>query len=59
MRKTRSVREPKRTLDLETDNPDLADELLKAANGPFTPYSSDEMRVIGKRIIDHTQNEEE
>ena len=38
-------------LDLETDNPELEAELLKAANGPFTPYSSEEMRSIGERII--------
>jgi len=38
-------------LDLETDNPELEAELLKAVDGPFTPYSSEEMRSIGKRII--------
>ena len=38
-------------LDLETDNPELAAELLKAIDGPFTPYSSEEMRSIGERII--------
>jgi hypothetical protein len=38
-------------LDLETDNPDLEAELLKAIDGPFTPYSSEEMRSIGERII--------
>jgi hypothetical protein len=38
-------------LDLETDNPELEAELLKAVDGPFTPYSSKEMRSIGKRII--------
>src|SRR5271170_5702569 len=38
-------------LDLETDNPELEAELLKAIDGPFTPYSSDEMRSIGERII--------
>jgi hypothetical protein len=38
-------------LDLETDNPELETELLKAIDGPFTPYSSKEMRSIGERII--------
>ena len=38
-------------LDLETDNPELEAELLKGLEGPFTPYSSQEMRSIGERII--------
>ena len=38
-------------LDLETDNPELEAELLKAVNGPFTPYSSEETRSLGERII--------
>lgn len=38
-------------LDLESDNPELEAELLKAIEGPFTPYSSEEMRSIGERII--------
>ncbi len=38
-------------LDLETDSPELEAELLKAIDGPFTPYSSQEMRSIGERII--------
>lgn len=38
-------------LDLETDNPELEAELLKGLEGPFTPYSSQEMRSIGQRII--------
>jgi hypothetical protein len=37
--------------DLETDNPELEAELLKAIDGPFSPYSSEEMRSIGERII--------
>jgi hypothetical protein len=40
-----------RPLDLETDNPELEAELLKGIEGPFTPYSSQEMRSIGERII--------
>ena len=38
-------------LDLETDNAELEAELLKGMEGPFTPYSSEEMRSIGERII--------
>ena len=40
-----------RPLDLEEDTPELEAELLKAADGPFTPYSRDEMRAIVERII--------
>ena len=38
-------------LDLETDNPELEAELLKGIEGPFTPYSSEEMRSLGERLI--------
>ena len=37
-------------LDLEEDSPELEAELLKAANGPFTPYSSEEMRAACDKI---------
>ena len=40
-----------RVLDLEEDSPELEAELLQAANGPFTPYSSEEMRAAGDKII--------
>jgi hypothetical protein len=42
-------------LDLDTDNPELEAELLKGMEGPFTPYSSQEMRSIGERIIKEKQ----
>ena len=42
---------PGSLLDLEEDSPELEAELLKAANGPFTPYSSEEMKAIGEQII--------
>jgi hypothetical protein len=42
---------PGGALDLEQDGPELEAELLKAANDSFTPYSSEEMRAIGERII--------
>jgi antitoxin (DNA-binding transcriptional repressor) of toxin-antitoxin stability system len=35
----------------ESENPELEAELLKAANGPFTPYSPAEMREAGQRVI--------
>ena len=37
--------------DAEVDLPELEAELLKAANGPFTPYSSAEMKAVGEGII--------
>jgi hypothetical protein len=40
-----------RILDLEEDSPELEAELLKAANGPFTPYSSEEMRAACEKVI--------
>ena len=42
---------PHPVLDLEEDSPELEAELLKAANGPFTPYSSEEMRAACEKII--------
>ena len=41
----------RRPLDLEADSPELEAELLAAAEGPFTPYSAEEMRALGDRII--------
>ena len=41
----------KKPLDLETDNPELEAELLKGLEGPFTPYSSQEIRSIGERVL--------
>ncbi len=43
--------DPRKPLDLEEDSPELEAELLKAANGPFTPYSSEEMRAACERVI--------
>ena len=45
------LREPSPPLDPEEDSPELEAELLKAADGPFTPYSANEFREIGERII--------
>jgi PHD/YefM family antitoxin component YafN of YafNO toxin-antitoxin module len=38
-------------VDPEFDSPELEAELLKAVDGPFTPYSHEEMRAIAERII--------
>lgn len=38
-------------LDIEADSPELEAELLKGMDGPLTPYSAEEMRSIGERII--------
>jgi hypothetical protein len=47
----RLLRESPVALDPEVDSPELESELLKAIDGPFTPYSSEEMRVIGEQLI--------
>jgi hypothetical protein len=43
--------QPGAALDLQEDSPELEAELLKAIDGPFTPYSSEEMRNVVERII--------
>jgi hypothetical protein len=43
--------QPGAALDLEEDSPELEAELLKAIDGPYTPYSAEEMRGIVERII--------
>jgi hypothetical protein len=41
-------------LDLQEDSPELEAELLKAAAGPFKPYSREEMRgIVEKEIKNH------
>ena len=40
-----------RVLDLEEDSPELEAELLKAANGPFSPYHESELREIADRVL--------
>ncbi|MEI9961950.1 MAG: hypothetical protein WDM76_12700 [Limisphaerales bacterium] len=42
---------PRPFLDLEEDSPELEAELLKAVNGPHSPYSSEEMRAACERVI--------
>ena len=43
--------QPGAALDLDEDSPELEAELLKGIDGPYTPYSSEEMRGIVERII--------
>lgn len=43
--------QPGTVLNPEEDGPELEAELLKGIDGPFTPYSSDEMRNLVERII--------
>jgi predicted nucleic acid-binding protein len=47
----RLLRESPAALDAEVDSPELEAELLKAIDGPYTPYSAEEMRAIGERIL--------
>ena len=44
-------------LDLEENSPELEEELLKGAKGPFTPYSSQAMREACEKIIREKQHE--
>ncbi|HEX4264864.1 MAG TPA: hypothetical protein VH597_11035 [Verrucomicrobiae bacterium] len=38
-------------LNLDEDSPELEAELLKAANGPFSPYRESELREIADRVL--------
>jgi predicted DNA-binding antitoxin AbrB/MazE fold protein len=42
-------------IDLELDSPELEAQLLKAAAGPFTGYSTDLLRDACKRVIQGKQ----
>ena len=42
---------PHQAFDPEEDSPELEAELLKAANGPFTPYREEELREIADRAL--------
>jgi hypothetical protein len=43
--------QPGAAVNLEEDTPELEAELMKAIDGPYTPYSTEEMRRIVERII--------
>ena len=45
------VLQPRVVLDPEADTPQLEAELLKAAEGPFTAYSSAQMRAQCEQIV--------
>jgi hypothetical protein len=47
--------EPRVPMDLDEESPELEAELLKAIDGPFGPYSTDEMRALGERIVRQKQ----
>jgi len=49
--------EPHIPSDLERDSPQLEAELLKAIDGPFEPYSSEEMKAIGRRVLRQKQEQ--
>lgn len=44
-------------LDLEKDSPELAAELLKAAKGPFTPYSRQDLEAVAEQVLRETTRE--
>ncbi|MBI3880489.1 MAG: hypothetical protein HY301_10560 [Verrucomicrobia bacterium] len=48
---TLTARAAGKPFDPEEDSPELEAELLKAVDGPYTPYSSEEMRALGEQII--------
>ena len=41
---------PGNLLDLDEESPELAAELLKAAKGPFTPYSRADLEAVAARV---------
>ena len=41
---------PGNLLGLEEDSPELAAELMKAAKGPFTPYSRADLEAVAERV---------
>ena len=49
--------EPHVPLDLEKDSPELEAELLKAIYGPYAPYSAEEMKAIGRRVLGQKQEQ--
>jgi hypothetical protein len=49
------LRQSNPPLDLEVDSPELEAELLKVAEGPFTPFSPEELRKDCEAVL-RTQN---
>jgi hypothetical protein len=46
----RLLRESQPALDPEVDSPELEAELLKAANGPFTPFAPEDLRQACEQV---------
>ena len=46
----RLLRESSPTIDPEVDSPELEAELLKAMDGPFTPFSPEDLRQTCEQI---------
>jgi hypothetical protein len=49
--RSRVARSTPDTLELEHDGLELQAELLKAASGPFTPYSPTQMRTVCAEMV--------
>jgi hypothetical protein len=47
----RLLRQSNPPLDLEVDSPELEAELLKAAEGPFTPFSPEDLRKDCEAVL--------
>jgi hypothetical protein len=45
------LRQSQPQLDPEVDSPELEAELLKAADGPFTPFSPEDLRKECEEIL--------
>jgi hypothetical protein len=45
------LRQSNPPLDLEVDSPELEAELLKAADGPFTPFSPADLRKECEEVV--------
>lgn len=47
----RLLRQSNPPLDLEVDSPELEAELLKVAEGPFTPFSPEDLRKDCEAVL--------
>ncbi|MEO7297491.1 MAG: hypothetical protein ABI042_02815 [Verrucomicrobiota bacterium] len=53
----RTVTVEQSIVDLEQDSPELAAELLKAADAPFTPYSRHDLHEIAEQVLREAHRE--
>lgn len=44
--------EPRVALDLEEDSPELEAAMLRAVNGPHSPFSEDELRGLATKALE-------